>query len=242
MTLVRRWQGAALVGVVAAGVLVGAAASGVAGLDPRCPRRPTASPVVAVVDSGLSGLPATRVVGPRIDLTDERSTDLDPHGTQVAGIILDQSPEARLLDVRVLDEAGRARASTLAAGVERAVEAGADLINVSAEVPAGDPGVQDALRRADREGAVVVLAAGNERRDLDDDPAWIRVSALRCVAVVAAADSDGALLARSNHGRRVVDLVSPGAEVATSRPDGSSTTAGSTSVAAAVVTGGLASP
>ncbi|WCO65736.1 S8 family serine peptidase [Iamia majanohamensis] len=234
----------ALGGLVVGGLAVAVAGAGSPddGLDPSCDRRTSPEPVVAVIDSGVVPLPVVvpRLAAPRIDLTGEEAGRPDPHGTAMAGIVADRAPEARLLDVRVLDEDGRAPADRLAAGVARAVDEGAEVVNVSAEVPAGHPPLVAALRRADREGAVVVLAAGNEGRDLDDDPSWAPVAALPCVVVVGAGDGDGELLGASNRGERTLDVVAPGASVATTGPDGAPTTAVGTSAAAAVVSGRLA--
>jgi len=210
--------------------------------DPHDGRRVT----VALVDSGL----ATAV--PWSDTVDERSTNVVPdepptdtedgtgHGTAMAGIVHDHAPRARLLIVRALDDRGGASPATVAAAVRAATAADADVINLSLSGAVADPGVLASLRDATDAGAVVVIAAGNDHRDLDRHPGWDSVRRLRGVVVVAAAGADGRLGASSNWGADTVDVAAPGTRVRTWAVDGGGVIVSGSSAAAARVSALLA--
>lgn len=112
------------------------------------------------------------------------------HGTHVAGIIAavrnngigvaGVAPDAKLLPVRVLDEAGDGTGD-IAAGVRYAADNGADVINMSLGYPSGEGEVagelgqldelREALDYAWEKGALVVVAAGNDTAPLCAEPA-----------------------------------------------------------------------
>jgi len=83
------------------------------------------------------------------------------HGTFVASLVLAVAPDAMILPVRVLDAEGFGTSSTVAAGVIWAVDAGADVINLSADLPDAPEIISEAIRYARDRGVVVVAAAGN---------------------------------------------------------------------------------
>lgn len=160
------------------------------------------------------------------------------HGAEVASIIQRLVPNAEVLSIPVLDDDGQGSSAVLADGIARAIAEGADLVNLSAWLP--DASVIDAaLHRAERAGVVVVVAAGNEGRDLDRSPTWRRRSALACILVVGASTPEGDRLPGSNHGAAVVEVSAAGHAIATTDASGRPGVEG-TSAAAAVVTGQLA--
>jgi subtilisin family serine protease len=138
--------------------------------------------IVAIVDTGidythpdLGGClgPSCKVMGGY----DFSNNDSDPwddhgHGTHVAGIVAANgaikgvAPEAKLLAFKVLDYSGSGSFSTVIAGIERAVQSGADVINMSLGGP-GDPDdpLAQAADNAVAAGVVVVVAAGNSGPD-----------------------------------------------------------------------------
>jgi len=154
---------------------------------------------VAVIDSGFADRSDIRNnIVKVVDFVDDWRTSLtDPfgHGTHVAGIIASSgrssdgrykgiAPEARLIDLRVLDRNGRGYTSDVIAAIEWAVEnrysRGTDwrslnirVINLSLghrpyESAETDP-LAIACRRAVQAGIVVVAAAGNYGQDGDGD-------------------------------------------------------------------------
>ncbi len=137
--------------------------------------------VVAVVDTGVDPLhPALAghlapggfdFIGRDFDPRDERNLeddDLDGaideqygHGTFVASLVLAAAPDAMILPVRVLDDEGFGTSSTVSAGIVWAVDAGADVINLSAGLPDAPEMVAEAVRYARDRDVLVVAAAGN---------------------------------------------------------------------------------
>ena len=184
--------------------------------------------VVAVLDTGIDlSHPefAGRVVaGP--DFVDGGTVSGDPngHGTHVAGIVaaaVDGSgveglaPGMVLLAVRVLDETGYGDDAWVAAGVDWAVDAGVDVINLSLGSDVDHPGLRPAVARAVAADVVVVAAAGN------DGPAAEPMfpAALPGVLTVSAsdpADFPPLFSASGSH----VDLLAPGAAIFSTIPDG----------------------
>lgn len=137
--------------------------------------------VVAVVDTGIDPThPAVAghvlsggfdLIGKDSDPRDERDfVDNDGdgvadeqygHGTFVASLVLAVAPDAMILPVRALDAEGFGTSSTVAAGIIWAVDAGADVINLSADLPSAPEIVKEAVRYAHDRGVLVVAAAGN---------------------------------------------------------------------------------
>jgi subtilisin family serine protease len=137
---------------------------------------------VAVVDSGVeashedlrgSVLHGIDYVTPGGD----GRTDPNGHGTHVAGIIAAHvnnglgiagaAPDVKILPVRVLDKNGGGVASNVAKGVIWAADHHARVINLS--LGGGQaPGIQEAIQYANRKGAVVLAAGGNNGQDGND--------------------------------------------------------------------------
>lgn len=136
---------------------------------------------VVVIDSGVDKYSAG-VLGNRyrysLNLVDRENRWKDPggHGTHVAGIIAGVNspwsgvaPEADIISIRVTDDKGYARMSTVIQGIQWSIENrkeyGIRVINLSLGVPVTSSYSQDplagAVEMAWRSGIVVVAAAGN---------------------------------------------------------------------------------
>ena len=130
---------------------------------------------VAVVDTGIDADQpdlAHAVLG-SIDLVPRSrgSKPVNSHGTAIAGLIAARgtgpghmvglAPQARLIDVRVTDQASDVNASEIAAGITRAVEAGARVINVSLGTPQNNRQLRQALALAGDRGCLVLASAGD---------------------------------------------------------------------------------
>ncbi len=134
---------------------------------------------VAVLDSGINQNHPDligKVVGEVNFVKDEETTnDLLGHGTMVAGIIAGSgeasggrymgiAPGARLLNVRVIDSDGNGQDSDIIAGIEWALNNGADVISMSLgglDLGETDLPVTTAADNAMDAGAIVCVAAGN---------------------------------------------------------------------------------
>jgi len=226
----------------------------------RAHRRATgAGVVVAVLDTGVDRdhplfaelapgrvLPGFDFVGQDADPADEANgadDDLDGevdegfgHGTFVAGLVLGAAPDATLLPVRVLDSDGRGVVSDIVAGIEFAVEQGADVVNLSLGMQPRSEVLGDAVRYALANGVPVVASTGNRAEVATVDfPARVRGA----VAVTALDEHFRARATFASASRRTT-LGAPGTGLVGPYPGERWATWSGTSFSAALVTGGAA--
>jgi serine protease len=156
---------------------------------------------------------------PGYDFVDDDPLPLDEygHGTHVAGTIAEKTNNgigltgiayrAKLMPLRVLDAHGRGRADQIAKGIRFAVAHGADVINMSFNFGCARdvPGVDEALRRAYRQGAIAVASIGNLGSETCVSPPATGPHVLG----VGGSTEGGCLGAYTLAGREV-DLVAPG--------------------------------
>ena len=141
---------------------------------------------IAVLDTGIAFRNAGRGIRRSPDFrrrrfvrgrdlvdNDRFADDINGHGTHVAGTIGEQTNNgigltglayrAKLMPVRVLDQAGKGDSDDIARGIRFAARHGADIINMSfnfgCKVPV--PVVEEALNYAARLGVVLVASSGN---------------------------------------------------------------------------------
>jgi membrane-anchored mycosin MYCP len=147
---------------------------------------------VAVVDSGLDQenpqSREIRTVSPRNVLPGYRPDDIRDcvdvgHGTGVSSIIAAPrlpgigfeglAPEVTIMPIKFSDpdDPDLSDADTVAAGIEAAVAAGADVVNLSLTTLSGTPRLREAVLAAKRRDIVVVAATGNEGAD-DNRPGF----------------------------------------------------------------------
>jgi SpoIID/LytB domain protein len=205
---------------------------------PQLPVFPGEPVTVAVVDGGIDDRSpdlvrpdGTSVVSLTIDITHASPSLV--HGTAVAGIIaaranngigiagLDQS--VRIIDVRVVSADGTIDPRAEARGIQKAVDRGARVINLSLGGKRA-PGMgddeysraeQDAIDYAYSKGAVIVAATGNSERPyrFASYPA-----ALPHVLGVSAVGPDGHTPRFSNRDGVFNDLAAPGLGILTTVP------------------------
>ncbi|MDH3592825.1 MAG: S8 family serine peptidase, partial [Planctomycetota bacterium] len=183
--------------------------------------------VVAVIDTGLDHdhpLFAGRIAGGGIDLLDQ---DEDPqeernffdddddglvdeqygHGTFIASQILAVAPDARILPIRILNDDGFTTAALLAAGIQYAVNSGAQVINISVSLPRKSNAIAEAISFAHENEVVVIAAAGNGGAAAVDYPARIGD-----VFAVSAVDLTNTFAEFANRGSGL-NLVAPGVDL-----------------------------
>ncbi len=143
---------------------------------------------VAVIDSGVDlKHPDLTVAGGENTVTGETPTDfgdngMEGHGSHVAGIIAAHgkpptgvrglAPAASIFSYRVFGfKSGRASNFSIAKAIDRAVQSGCDLINMS--LGGGDPddATRAAMEDALAKGSLVLVASGNDDRSPVSFPA-----------------------------------------------------------------------
>ncbi len=131
--------------------------------------------IVAVVDTGIDAgqQDLADAVVESIGQPSDGGTSDEAHGTEVAGLIAGRgsptdpeqmaglAPEAALIDIRVAAQPDHVSPDQIAAGITSAVQAGAQIINVSLTTSTGDPRLQQAVNDALAHDCLVVASAGD---------------------------------------------------------------------------------
>ncbi len=230
---------------------------------------------VAVIDTGIDPSHGSlRVAGGANMVTDEivddpaNSSEWRPslvrgeHGTHVAGIIgangtppdgiRGVAPASEIRSYRVFPDSGAGASNfDVMAAIDRAVQDGCHVVNLSLGGPVMDDGVRAAIGDAVSAGTLVVAAAGNSYRKSVCFPAaydgCVAVTALGDKACFPAHSTESGEIAKpanneglfvagfSNFGPQV-KLIAPGVGIVSTVPGGFSAMSG-TSMAAPVVTG-----
>lgn len=217
-------------------------------LDATSPAATGAGALVAVIDSGVDAahpdLAGRVVAGPDVIDNDGDSSDPTGHGTHIAGIIAAAAgnglggagiaPAARILAIRVLDLDDNGTAANVAAGIDAAVGAGADIINLSlnwSQATQALAPVTAAMQRAADSGVLLVVAAGNDAQGRCEEP--VLPQRALCVGALS---SNLKRSAFSSYGDGL-GLVAPGDELVSTWSNGSYHTMSGTSQAAAMTSG-----
>ena len=196
---------------------------------------------VAVIDSGVgdhSTFGSSQLK--HIDLVGDGGT-LDGHGTAMASLIGGSqepadgvAPGASLLDIRVTDSKGVSNTALVSDAIMRAVDEGAQVINVSLGAMHDPLMLRRAVEYAIGHNVVVVAAAGNEQMTRLSFPAGIPG-----VISVGAVDAKGVQAYFSNSGDNLV-ISAPGVGVVSAYPNDQMVIGSGTSQATALTTGVVA--
>jgi subtilisin family serine protease len=144
------------------------------------------------------------------------------HGTAIAGIIAAEkngvgvegvAPEAKIMPLKVSETNKGISFSDVANAIVYAVNQGADVINISITGMFGPDDLLVAANYAQREGVIIVAAAGNDGGNM------IMPGSIDSVVGVGAIRSDGQIAKFSAHNP---DLVAPGVGILAPRAQGSS--------------------
>lgn len=175
------------------------------------------------------------------------TSDLVGHGTRVAGIIAARpakdtgfvglAPDATIIPIQQNDAEGHGDTASLARAIDYAVDAGAEIINISQDTanavrPAQH--LEDAVKRAVAKGRLIVASAGNDglggnvKRTY---PAWYEG-----VLAVASSDRNNERAPFSQSGD-FVDVAAPGVDMISTVPLGGHCSDNGTSFSAPYVTG-----
>ncbi|MBA4019543.1 MAG: subtilisin Carlsberg [Pirellula sp.] len=203
---------------------------------------------VALLDTGLERTHPDLLgaVDDLRDFTASPSGTLDRvgHGTHTAGIVgarrndrgvVGVAPACRLLIGKVLGDDGSGADDSVAAGIDWAVAAGADVISLSLGSPTASPAIAAAVSRAVAAGKFLICAAGNDGRDQSVNyPAR-----LDDTVAVGAVDRNGRIAEFSSRGPEV-DLCAPGEDILSTYLGGGYARLSGTSMAAPFVAGVVA--
>lgn len=184
----------------------------------------------SILDQSISNTP-NNIIG-RPDFGDESG-----HGTHVAGIIASVSKNIEIIPVQVsgngpnqpikpfsidLSPSENVRngyttaflSERISRGIIYAINAGAEVINLSIGWPEGQTIdiIKEAIAEAQKRGVIVIAAAGN-----DSTNAILRPCQYKGVICVAAHSPDGSLASFTNYGFGV-DIAAPGVEVLSTIP------------------------
>ena len=132
---------------------------------------------VAVIDTGVDfnhpdlfgwGPDGKVIGGYNFIREDELPLDTNGHGTQVAGVIaadgqaIGIAPKAKILAYKVSEDGEGVSSELIIRAIEKAIEDGADIINISLGVNKTNAKIDRAVSIALEEGIFVVTAAGND--------------------------------------------------------------------------------
>jgi hypothetical protein len=200
---------------------------------------------IAILDSGVSpdatfGQGRLRTLDIGLGTTAGTGAD-DGHGTAVASLAAGLAPDApgvapsaNLLSIRVTDASGTSDIFTVAQGIIAAVDAGAQILNISLGGYATNDALDQAIDYAVAHGAVIVAAAGNDQAAQLTWPA-----ADPRVISVGAVDALEQQVSFSNSGPQL-QMTAPGYGVQTAWLNGQRVTMDGTSASAPIVAGGIA--
>lgn len=201
--------------------------------------------VLAILDTGLAaGQPdfaGRTVAGYDFVNDDDDPADDHGHGTAVAGAasatgnnqarVAGVDWHCRIMPLKVLDHNNSGQYSWWTAGIEWAVDHGADVINLSAGGGTESLTMQAAIEHAIEQGVIVVTITHN------DGAGTIRFPGrLEACITVGATDANDAVTGFSNYGPQI-DLVAPGTNIYTLSRSGGVTRWWGTSFAAPLVSG-----
>lgn len=183
---------------------------------------------IAIVDSGIDTTHPDlndKIVGTYNAATGKATpiTDQVGHGTFVAGVAAAETNNgigvagagysASILGVKVADSEGAIQIDDEVAGIKWAADHGANIINLSFGGPDSSPAERDAIAYAQRRGALVVAAAGNNGDSIKQYPA-----AYPGVIAVGATDvRHHARAAFSSYGSWV-KVAAPGVDIVSTAP------------------------
>lgn len=188
--------------------------------------------IVAIIDTGVDNthplLDGRVMAGYDFVDNDRNPMDKHMHGTHVAGIIAQSTPEnVKVLPIRSLDEKGNGYDTNIAKGIHYAVDNGASIINMSLAGENYSTYLANAIEYAIQHDVLVVVASGNKGMSTEN---FYPASEKR-VIVVSATDQHDQVADFSNTGASI-DIAAPGVSILSSIPGGKYALMDGTSMAA----------
>ncbi|HZJ11938.1 MAG TPA: S8 family serine peptidase, partial [Methyloceanibacter sp.] len=202
--------------------------------------------MIAVIDTAIEAAHPELIgtIAGIFDAVGEGPSPAEPHGTEIAGILVAHSklkgiaPEAKLLSVRAFrggkTNPAQSTSLQLLKGINWAFDAGAKIMNMSFTGPV-DPLLERIIKAAAEKGAIFIAAAGNN----GPKGAPVYPAAYPEVIAVTATDEDDKIYGKANRGGYIC-IAAPGVDIVAPALKGSYDLSSGTSMAAAHVSGVVA--
>ncbi len=183
---------------------------------------------------------------------DSDPSDLNGHGTHVAGIIgadpaadgglVGVAWEVQLMALRFLGPRGYGTTSDAIRCIDYARANGAHILNNSWGGAGYSRALEAAIQRSHADGCIFVASAGNSNRDIDVRPNYPAAYSSPNIVSVAATDASDKPAFFTCRGKRKVDIAAPGHNIVSAGHDSDTArrTLSGTSMAAPFVSGILA--
>ena len=197
--------------------------------------------LVAVVDTGIDASHPQFVNRLRVDLgynfvdNNTNTADDNGHGTHVAGILTDCTPDnVKIIPYKSLNAFGSGTDLQSVLAIKAAADKGVKVINISLgsiDVSGRTAYIwEEAINYAIERGSVSVAAAGNDRLNTS----YVLPAGLMQVITVSASDKSDRSADFSNYGDSV-DVAAPGVDILSANPGGGYTYDDGTSMSAPFV-------
>lgn len=168
---------------------------------------------VAILDTGarfgakmLEGRVSDSGINTSSSGTENSAYDDNDHGTKVAGIVVNNTPEnVEIVAYKVLNENGLATSVSVALGIQAAIEDNVDVINLSLGGTEYSEILYEAITEAYENNIVIVCSSGND----NEDTANYFPASFEETITVGSIDEKGNRSFFSNWGEEV-DFVAPG--------------------------------
>ncbi len=174
---------------------------------------------------------------------------INTHGSHVAGIIgadISQgpiqgiAPRVKILPAQFIDNDGAGNIGDAINAMNYAAKRGAKILNLSWGGAPCMPNLASALETLSRRGVLIVTAAGNDGKNVDERPNYPSAFGLLNQINVAASTVDNFLIYFSNFGMRKVHVVAPGVDIESTIPGDRTQKMSGTSMAAPLTAGAAA--
>ena len=162
---------------------------------------------VAILDTGIDTSKFDNIIDLGINLSSsgEQNSILDDngHGTEIAELIMQNSNSnyVKLMPIKIANSDGKATVLNTYLGIQKAIENGADIINISMNTIKSNTSqvLEDAINEASDKGIIVIVSAGNNSMDTNN----ISPANVESAIVVSAIDNNNNFSSYSNYGATI---------------------------------------